>query len=44
MSDWVPVHGPFAAQVPGMNTAPPRWSSEKFQLTQLIFFCAMRSR
>src|SRR5690349_10909434 len=31
-------------QVPGLNTAPERLSSEKFQLVQLIFFDARKSR
>lgn len=43
-SEPVPAQGPLFAQVPGVKTAPERWSSEKFQLTQLIRFRAMRSR
>lgn len=43
-SEEVPAHGPFLSQVPVLKTAPERWSSEKFQFTQLIFLLAMRSR
>ncbi len=43
-SDVVPVQGPPASHVPVLKTAPERWSSEKFQFTQLIFLLAIRSR